>query len=63
MGKDALGCGDVGTGAWMGLQGGVRLAAFSLCVCLSSLSPVSLSSLGLNGSSSICILGRGCSWA
>ena len=41
-----------------------------VCVSLSLLpssflfhSPPSPSSLGLNGSSSICILGRGCSWA
>ena len=37
MGKDAVGCGDVGTGACMGLQGGDGLPSHSAC---SSLSPL-----------------------
>lgn len=45
MGKDALGCGDVGTGAWMGLQGGDRSASLALCVFVSLPSPPSLSLL------------------
>lgn len=45
MGKDALGCGDVGTGARMGLQGGDMPASLSLCVFVSLPSPPSPSLL------------------
>lgn len=62
MGKDAVyvGTWGQGPGRGSGVETGL-LPSHSVCLSLSLLSPVplpvSLSCLGLNGSSSICILG------